>query len=199
MKSIKIKIVKESFSSGGTLTKSIIKKALIKLGDKLKEKNIKIDLVVAGGIISVLYFNNRESTKDIDAIFPNNPDKLKILKELIDEVSEEQNLEKGVWLNDSISFFGLETKSKLKIFNHSNLVLYSAKWEELLGMKLSGAWRSDKDKDDALETLKRIKGKSKEEILKLAIKYKNAAPVIADKEISERFNYTWKKAYEEEK
>ena len=199
MKSIKIKIVKESFSSGGTLTKSIIKKALIKLGDKLKEKNIKIDLVVAGGIISVLYFKKRESTKDIDAIFPNNPDKLKILKELIDEVSEEQNLEKGVWLNDSISFFGLETKSKLKIFNHSNLVLYSAKWEELLGMKLSGAWRSDKDKDDALETLKRIKGKSKEEILKLAIKYKNAAPVIADKEISERFNYTWKKAYEEEK
>jgi hypothetical protein len=39
----------------------------------------------------------------------------------------------------------LQTKSANVVFRHSHLAVYSASWYELLGMKLSGAWRRDAD------------------------------------------------------
>ena len=51
------------------LTKHVLLKSLKRLGDLLKENGKKIELVVAGGVISLLVFNSRQLTHDVDAIF----------------------------------------------------------------------------------------------------------------------------------
>jgi len=98
-------------------------------------------------------------------------------------------------LNDGVSFFGLETKSNNVVFRHSHLTLYSASWYELLGMKLSGAWRRDSDFDDAIEILKKIGSKNKLDILKKSMRHKNFSPYIDDETYTRRFNRTWNDAY----
>jgi len=182
-------------SNKGTLSKNAIEKALWRLGELLQEKKEHVELVTAGGVISVLLFGNREMTRDIDAIFP--PKQKQILTMLINQVSKEQNLPSGehAWLNDSVSFFGLQTKSNNVIFRHSHLVLYTASWYELLGMKLSGAWRRDADFDDAIQILRQIGQKGKIETLKESIKYRNFSPYIDDETFTKRFNRTWKDAF----
>ncbi len=153
-------------SENGSLSKIAIEKALWRLGDLLQEHKERVELVTAGGVISVLLFGNRQMTRDIDAIFP--PSQKKILTMLIEQVSSEQNLPSGkhAWLNDGVSFFGLQTKSNNVIFRHNHLVLYAASWYELLGMKLSGAWRRDADFDDAIQILRKIGKEDKIETLK---------------------------------
>lgn len=180
----------------GTLSKIIIEKALKKLGNLLKEKNKRIELVAAGGVISVLQFGSRHMTRDIDVIFPHRDKEL--LTNLIEQVGVEQNLPTGkhAWLNDGVSFFGLQTKSNNVIFRHSNLVLYSASWYELLGMKLSGAWRRDADFNDAIHILRAIGEENREETLKQSLKHKNFSPNIDDNTFVKRFDRTWKDAFE---
>ncbi len=169
-------------NGNSTLSKIAIEKALWRLGELLQEHKEYVELVTAGGVISVLLFGNRQMTRDIDAIFPLS--QKQILTMLIDQVSKEQNLPSGehAWLNDGVSFFGLQTKSNNVIFRHSHLVLYTASWYELLGMKLSGAWRRDADFDDAIQILRKI-GKEGQ------IEY------IDDETFTKRFNRTWKDAF----
>ena len=186
------------YSGGnGTLSKVVINKALTRLATLLKDKNQRVELVAAGGVISVLLFGSRQMTRDIDVIMDQKDKSL--LTELISQVAQEQNLPAGdhAWLNDGVSFFGLKTKSSNRIFHHPNLVVYTASWYELLGMKLSGAWRRDADFDDAIHLLKAIDNKNKDEILKESIKYKNFSPHIDDETYTKRFNRTWKDAFGE--
>jgi len=185
----------DSNSGNSTLSKMAIEKALWRLGDLLQEHKEQVELITAGGVISVLLFGNRQMTRDIDAIFPLS--QKQILTRLIDQVSKEQNLPSGedAWLNDGISFFGLQTKSNHVIFRHSHLVLYTASWYELLGMKLSGAWRRDADFDDAIQILRKIGSKDRIGTLKESMKYRNFSPYIDDETFTKRFNRTWKDAF----
>ena len=185
----------KKYSGNGTLSKNAIEKALWRLGELLQEHNEHVELVTAGGVISVLLFGTREMTRDIDAIFP--PSQKKCLTQLIEQVSNEQNLPSGehAWLNDGISFFGFQTKSNNVIFRHSHLVLYTASWYELLGMKLSGAWRRDADFDDAIQILRKIGKENKIETLKESIKYRNFSPYVDDNTFTKRFNRIWKDAF----
>ena len=180
----------------GTLSKIVIEKALNRLGDLLKEKNQRIELVAAGGVISVLQFGSRHMTRDVDVIIQEK-DKV-LLKALINQVGREQNLPIGdhAWLNDGVSFFGLKTKSTNLIFNHSHLAVFSASWHELLGMKLSGAWRRRTDYNDAVHILRKIGNKNKEKTLKEAMQYRNFSPYVDDKDFTIRFNDTWQNAFE---
>ncbi|MBI3562841.1 MAG: hypothetical protein HY080_14105 [Gammaproteobacteria bacterium] len=180
----------------GTLTKDHIEKALGRLGDLLKERNIHIELVAAGGVISILQFGSRRMTRDIDVIFP--PRQKELMTQLVSQVAHEQNLPQGehAWLNDGVSFFGLRTRSTNVIFRHSHLVLFSASWYELLGMKLSGAWRRDTDYNDAINILRKIGNDNKSETLELSLKYKNFSPHTDDETFTKRFNRTWKDAFD---
>ncbi|MEN9866113.1 MAG: hypothetical protein RL748_1703, partial [Pseudomonadota bacterium] len=112
----------------GKLSKNVIEAALTRLGDLLRERNTRVELVAAGGVISVLQFGSRDMTRDIDVIIAE-ADKA-LLTELINQVAEEQNLPDGkhAWLNDGVSFFGLTTKSTNLIFGHSHLAVFSASW-----------------------------------------------------------------------
>ena len=62
----------------GTLSKMVIEKALWRLGELLQEHKEYVELVTAGGVISVLLFGSRQMTRDIDAIFPPSQKKLKL-------------------------------------------------------------------------------------------------------------------------
>lgn len=189
-------MTKEFYDVGnGQLSKAVIETALNRLGDLLKEQNKRVELVVAGGIISVLYFGSRLMTRDIDVIIPEH-DKV-LLTRLITQVATEQNLPTGkhAWLNDSISFFGLQTKSTNLIFRHPHLTLFSASWHELLGMKLSGAWRRDTDFNDAVHILREIGSNTKQHTLIEALKYKNFSPFTDDETFTKRFERIWQDAF----
>lgn len=138
----------------GTLSRQVIEKAFNRLAELLKEQNKRVELVAAGGVISVMLFESRQMTRDIDVIIPQKDKTL--IADLVETVAKEQKLPSGkqAWLNDGVSFFGLQTRSNNKIFDHSNLVVFTASWYELLGMKLSGAWRRDADFNDAIHILR---------------------------------------------
>ena len=120
--------------------------------------------------------------------------KEKLLEELIKKVANEQKLPAD-WMNSSVEFFGVQTKSDIIIFKKENLILYAAEWEEMLGMKLSGAFRGNKDIDDAMEIIRQIGNKNKNETLEKVIKYKNFTPNIPDDTIKKRFNLIWTKVF----
>lgn len=174
------------------ITKEQLTDALTRLDELLRERHEMIELVVVGGAISVLFFENRAGTKDVDTVFP--PGKEHVLEELIQHVATEQHLPHD-WMNSSVTFFGIHTKSDLIIFQRENLILYTAEWEEMLGMKLSGAFRGSKDIDDAMEILRRIGKTHKDETLKKVLKYKNFTPYIPDDMIRKRFYFIWTKVF----
>jgi len=189
-------MTKEFYNVGdGQLSKIVIEIALNRLGDLLKEHNKRVELVAAGGVISVLRFGSRLMTRDIDVIIPVH-DKV-LLTRLISQVAIEQNLPSGkhAWLNDSISFFGLQTKSTNLIFRHEHLSLFSATWHELLGMKLSGAWRRDTDFNDAVHILREIGSNNKPHTLLESLKYKNFSPFTDDETFTRRFERIWQDAF----
>lgn len=179
----------------GTLSKLVIETALLRLAELLQERNKRVELVAAGGVISVLVFGSRQMTRDIDVIIP--PQEKDLIQELVEQVAKEQDLPTGrhAWLNDGVSFFGLQTKSDNTIFNHPNLEVFTASWAELLGMKLSGAWRRDADFNDAIHILRQIGDQHKEQTLVNSMKYRNFTPFIDDETFAKRFNRTWKDAF----
>ena len=180
----------------GALSKKVIEKALTRLAELLQENNKRVELVAAGGVISVMFFGSRQMTRDIDVIIPAG-DKALIV-DLTDRVADEQGLPRGsqAWLNDGVSFFGLQTKSDRCLFNHPYLVVYTASWHELLGMKLSGAWRRDADFNDAVHILREIGNREKTETLKQSMRYRNFTPFVDDDTFTKRFNRIWKDAFE---
>ena len=183
--------------TGKQITKQVMVNALNKLGDLLKEKNQRLELVCCGGIVSVLYHGSRQMTHDVDVLFPNNPSVAKTLKELVDEVGSEFGLEHGPrdkWFNDSVRFIGLKSKSNTIVFKHSHLVLKAADWHEMLAHKVT-AFRGERDINDAVHFLKEIKSKDKLTIFKKVNGFRPFVPHIADKLFETRFNQIWEKAY----
>lgn len=173
------------------------KKALKRLADLLKENNTKLDMTVAGGVVSLFVLKSRNATHDIDAIFPDNQRKRKLLEKLITQVADEMKFEK-TWLNDSLSFFGLETKSDIIVFRHSHLILRAAEWEELLAHKIH-AFRSRDDINDARLILKELKGFKKDALFCKVKKYKPISPHIPDEKFRERFEQLWDEVYPNKK
>lgn len=180
----------------GSLSRLVIEKALKRLAQLLSEQNKRVELVAAGGAISVMLFGSRQMTRDIDVIIP--PKDKELIADLVETVAKEQGLPSGnhAWLNDGVSFFGLKTRSNKKVFDHPNLVVFTASWYELLGMKLSGAWRRDADFNDAVHILRQIGSKDKEKAFKESIRYKNFSPHTEDQTYKKRFDRTWKDAFE---
>ncbi len=62
--------------------------------------------------------------------------------------------------------------------------------------QLSGAFRGNKDIDDAMEILiKQIGNKNKSETLIKVVRYKNFTPEIPDDTIRKRFDLIWNKVF----
>jgi len=183
--------------AGAQISKPIMLKALNKLGDLLKAKKHRLELICCGGVVSVLYHGSRQMTHDVDVLFPNNPVVANLLKELVDKVGEEFGLEHGPrdkWFNDSVSFIGLQSKSNTVIFRHPNLVLKAADWHEMLAHKLT-AFRGERDINDAIHFLKEIKPTDKQAIFNKVTGFRPFVPHVADKLFESRFEQIWEKTY----
>jgi len=70
----------------GSLSRLVIEKALKRLAQLLSEKNKRVELVAAGGVISVLLFGSRQMTRDIDVIIPQKDKAL--ITDLVDTVAK---------------------------------------------------------------------------------------------------------------
>jgi len=183
--------------SGKQVNKSVMLRALNRLGDLLREKNRRLELVCCGGIVSVLYHGSREMTHDVDVLFPNSPSVRKMLEELVEEVGVELGLEHGPrdkWFNDSVRFFGLQSKSDTVVFKHPFLILKAADWHEMLAHKIT-AFRGERDVNDAVHFLKEINSRDKGEILKKVNGFRPFLPHIDDKEFESRFNRIWERVH----
>ena len=164
-------------------------KALNRLGDVLADHGKHFELTCAGGIVSLLYFRSRDHIGDIDAIFPEPWEGLGVLKSSIKTVQDELSLPDD-WINDSMMFFGVDTKSDNVIFNHPNLKLIAADWNELLAHKLN-AYRSDLDIKDAVLILKEANPPDKELFWNSVVEYKPITPKISLNEFRRRFDEVW--------
>lgn len=179
------------------LTEPLLIKALNRLGDLLKEKGKSLELTCCGGVVSVLYHHSRAMTHDVDVIFPNNPQMVALLHELVDAVGQElhlQNAPHDKWFNDGVSFFGLRTKSDTVVFRHTHLVLKAADWHEMLAHKLT-AFRSARDISDAVGFLREIRATDQAATLAQVNRYRPSSPLIADDVFQRRFEQVWKQVH----
>jgi|GEM_PF-1164281 len=182
--------------SGQKIGIQILTKALKRLGDLLCKENKRLELTCCGGIISLMYFQSRTMTQDVDAIFPAREDNKNLLKKLIKQVGEEMGLAvdgSSMWFNDGVSFFGLETRSDVVIFKHPCLVLKAASWEELFAHKVKAS-RDEQDIEDAMHLLGEIRGKSKEDVYKAVEKYAPVSPHLRKDKLRQQFENIWGRA-----
>ena len=75
--------------SPSQLTASTVRQALVRLGELLASKNLRLELVCCGGVVSVLYHGSRHMTHDVDVLFPDNPRLVSVLTQLVDQVGAE--------------------------------------------------------------------------------------------------------------
>jgi len=68
---------------GKQITRTIVVKALNRLGDLLENNNKRLERVCCGGAVSVLYHRSRKMTHDVDVLFPNDPNMTNLLKNLL--------------------------------------------------------------------------------------------------------------------
>lgn len=128
-------------SASGSIVPPYIEKAFAMLGAKLKEKNIELSIICAGGF--VLQTLGIRGTLDVDAFYHSSYEIDFVIKEVGDELGingDEEN-----WLNNSVSNMN-KTPDKMyySLYNtYSNLAVYAVLPKYLIGMKLSSGRSKD--------------------------------------------------------
>jgi len=77
------------------VNRSEILAALVSLGERLASQGVLADLYLVGGAAMALAYDDRRSTRDIDAVFVPKM----VVYEAAAQVAEEHGLPQG-WLND---------------------------------------------------------------------------------------------------
>lgn len=80
-------------------------RAIQRLSELAKEKQINLQLTVYGGTVMMLAYSTRPGTKDIDAIFRPRDE----VKPLIEQVAKELDLDED-WLNDDVRVWRAENE-----------------------------------------------------------------------------------------
>ena len=148
--------------------KKDIIKYLGEINKKLEQRGKFGEIMLCGGAVFTLVYESRNSTYDIDAIFRPKED----LKEIIDEITRENNLD-SQWLNDDVSMFTEEFKNLTfsEYLNFSNLTVSVLEAESLLAMKLVSAREDTYDLNDAVTLIKHLKIKKVDELYAVIEKY----------------------------
>ena len=184
----------QNSSTSKKLTKEILIEALTRLGDLLDANGRSVELTVAGGTISVLHFQNREMTEDVDVMFRNEADKTLVLS-FVKQISEELSLHPE-WLNDEISRIdGFRVQSSNVIFQAKGLILTGPHWIEWLAQKIN---RFDElDLNDAKEILQRIPNKNKSSVWRMVQPLQPKSPRVSKSRFKKRFEHLWDIVYPE--
>jgi hypothetical protein len=133
------------------INKETIIKSLKIIGQRLLEKGLKGEILIAGGAAMCLAHDARDSTEDLDAIFKPFNEIYSISLDLVDEL----NLPIG-WLNDAIKVFMTKDPPKNNLFNFPGLDVFTVSPEYLLIMKLASFRSGTSDFDDAKLLIKML-------------------------------------------
>jgi len=94
------KVTLDSYLEAGQLTHESILAALQELSDRMGEKGQHGEILLLGGAAMILAYQNREGTKDIDAII----DPKTVINQITKEMADDHGLPDG-WLNDAAKGF----------------------------------------------------------------------------------------------
>ena len=136
------------------LRKQDITSALSALGKAAASDGSKIRLLLVGGAAMSLVFDNRDSTRDVDAIFIAPKDSAYIWR-LAQSVARSLDLPLD-WLNDGAKGYVRPPIHETVIFEAPGVIVTVPSLEQLAAMKLS-AWRDDIDIGDAERILRALK------------------------------------------
>jgi hypothetical protein len=87
------------------LDKDTTFRALRRLAELAREKNVRLSLTIYGGTVMMLAYNTRPGTKDIDAIFRPRDE----VGPLVAQVGQDMNLGSD-WLNDDVKMWVAENE-----------------------------------------------------------------------------------------
>lgn len=136
------------------LTPDQIKLALTALGQDAEARGTHIRLLIVGGAAMALCFGNRDSTKDVDAVFLEPADPT-LVRRLALGVARRLDLPDD-WLNDAVKGYLRPPVHETAVFEAPGLVATVPALEQMAALKLS-AWRDDIDISDAETILRAIK------------------------------------------
>ena len=128
---------------------------LERLGSLSTERKEKIELLLIGGAVMVLVYEQRLSTRDVDAVFLS-PAETANVRELIKQVAAENNVPED-WLNDAAKGYVVGLGQSSVIFSAPGVTVKMPPIAQLLAMKLC-AWRDDVDIEDARRLLLELTG-----------------------------------------
>lgn len=142
-----------------TITRQEIIDAFERLGQLAEERGTRVELALVGGAFMVLFFEARDSTRDVDAIILA-PGEAGAVRELAQIVAEERGWPND-WLNDGAKGFLVGLSHGPVVFSAPGIEVRSPAIAQLLAMKLS-AWRDDVDVADARRLLQEMSGSSED-------------------------------------
>lgn len=137
------------------------------LNSKLQQDNEQGEIVLVGGAVMCLLYGNRQTTRDIDAIFE---PKSKIYQKA-KEIAEEGDFPSD-WLNDEVKGFMSEKADYSEFITMSNLTVNVATPEYMLAMKcLSSRTDSDSERSDIETLLKHLNLKTWDQVEEIILRY----------------------------
>jgi len=137
--------------------------ALTALAAELDRRGVSAEMYVVGGAAIALAFDERRSTRDIDAVFePKN-----VVYEAAAIVAKDRSLPPG-WLNDAVKgFLAGDDPAAVPVFDLPGLRCLAASPETLLALKVL-AHRIGEDEDDLRLLAHELGLESADEVLTVA-------------------------------
>ena len=137
--------------------------ALTALAAELTQRGVSAEMYVVGGAAIALAFDERRSTRDIDAVF----EPKSVVYEAAASVGEQRSLPAG-WLNDAVKgFLAGDDPAAAPVLDLPGLRCLTASPETLLALKVL-AHRVGEDEDDLLLLADKLGLESAEEVLSIA-------------------------------
>lgn len=137
--------------------------ALTALADELTQRGISAEMYVVGGAAIALAFDERRSTRDIDAVF----EPKEVVYEAAASVGERRGLPPG-WLNDAVKGFLVgDDPAAAPVLDLPGLRCLAASPETLLALKVL-AHRVGEDEADLLLLAGQLGLERAEEVLAIA-------------------------------
>jgi Nucleotidyltransferase of unknown function (DUF6036) len=137
--------------------------ALTALAVELTQRGVSAEMYVVGGAAIALAFDERRSTRDIDAVF----EPKQVVYEAAASVGEQRNLPLG-WLNDAVKgFLAADDPAAAPVLDLPGLRCLAASPETLLALKVL-AHRVGEDEADLRLLADKLGLESAEEVLSIA-------------------------------
>ena len=140
-----------------------IVEALTALAAELDQRGVNAEMYVVGGAAIALAFDERRSTRDIDAVF----EPKAVVYEAAEAVAERRDLPAG-WLNDAVKgFLAGKDPAAAPVLDLPGLRCLAASPEALLALKVL-AHRVGEDEDDLRLLARELGLEDAEQVLALA-------------------------------